>query len=469
MQKTALELSRLLDRGATTSAALVQEALKTIEQHEDALNALADINHHAIFEAEALDLEREEKGPRGPLHGIPIIIKDNILTKGPMRTTANARAFRDFYAPYDATIVRKLKAAGMVILAKASLSEFAYYMSTTTMPSGYGSLFGQVRHPYDRTIDPLGSSTGSAVGVAAGYTPLSIGTETNGSLMSPAKQNSVVSIKPTLGLVSRHGIIPVSSHQDTPGPLSTTVKDSALLLDALRGRDQEDVATAMAPAMKQGLLESCDDPVEGMNVGILSFEGHEEKGEEKTILEEAETLLESRKVNTFRITHTYDLPDNTRTLTPEFRRDMNHFLSTVREATDIHTLHDLVTFNRKKPSLNLKHGQGRFLQALGHDERLSGRDYLAAKRENEAAVERFKNLFENHGLDAIITTKITGYPPVGSLPSVIVPAKPLNDRHPLSLVFIGLPWQEARILPLAHAYETMTHRRIPPELNKEGR
>ncbi|MFW6285332.1 MAG: amidase family protein, partial [Bacillota bacterium] len=424
-QKTALELSEALREGATTSEALVLEALKTIEKYDGTLNALCDLNHHALLEARALDLERREHGPRGPLHGIPVIIKDNILTKGPMRTTVNARVFKDFYAPYDATLVKKIKAAGMVILAKASLSEFAYYMSTTTMPSGYGSLFGQVVHPYDPSIDPLGSSTGSAVGVARGYVPLSVGTETNGSLMSPAMKNGIVSIKPTLGRVSRHGIVPVSSHQDTAGPMSTTLKDSAMLLDVMKGRDEADPFTALIPKDETDYLAACDRPISGMRVGLLNFKGHEASGEEADILKEAKSVLEKQGVVVEDITHTYDLPDNTRTLTPEFHRDMNHFLSTVRAATDIHTLHDIVTFNRADPRRNLKHGQGRFLNALGQDQRLKDPDYLKAKRENARAIDKFMALFETYNLDAVVTTKITGYPPVGGLPSIIIPAKAL--------------------------------------------
>ncbi len=462
---SALDMQKALENGETTSERLVKDAIATITKREPHLNALADMNHHAITEARVLDLERRENGPRSSLHGIPLVIKDNVLTTGHMRTTANARVFKDFYAPYDATIVKKLKEAGMIILSKASLSEFAYYMSTTTMPSGFGSLHGQVIHPYDKTLDPLGSSTGSAVAVAANYVPLSIGSETNGSLMSPAMRQSIVSIKPTLGLVSRHGIIPISSLQDTAGPMSRTVKDSAMLLDILKGKDSEDTFTRLIPEKKTDFLKACDKNVRGLKVGVLTFEGHEEKGEEKEILDEARTLLEKKGVTFKTITKKYALPDNTKTLSPEMHRDMNAFLSTIRGATDIKTFSDIVAFNFTDSKRNLKHGQGRFLEALGSDRTLKNPEYLSARKATDDECDTFKALFKTHDIEALITTKITGYPPQAGLPSVIVPAKAFTDKTPRSLLFIGPSFSEETLLPLAHTYESLTNKRIPPKFD----
>jgi amidase len=461
-EMTAQEMHIALIEGRNTSVTLVEDAINVIMEREPYLNALADMNHHALFEASALDLELKEKGPRSPLHGIPIVLKDNILTTGSMRTTANARVFKDFYAPYDATIVKKLKEAGMIILSKASLSEFAYYMSTTTMPSGFGSLHGQVIHPYDKSMDPLGSSTGSAVAVAANYVPLSIGSETNGSLMSPAMAQSITSIKPTLGLVSRYGIIPVSSLQDTAGPMSRTVKDSAMLLDVLKGKDEADRFTALIPKKKTNFETACENTIEGLSVGILTFEGHEEQGEEKAILDEATSLLKRKGVFVKTVKKAYTLPDNTKTLSPEMNRDMNVFLSTIKHATNIHTFSDIVAFNNEDKRRNLKHGHGRFLEALGHDRTMKDATYLHARKAMNDEIKAFKSLFKTHNVDALITTKITGYPPVSGLPSVIVPAKALKDKTPRSLLFIGMPFSEEILLPLAHTYEITTNKRIPP-------
>jgi len=463
-ERTVLALAAELSEGKTTSVALIDAYMKRIETLDGRLNSLADINHEARFTARALDMERSLKGPRSLLHGIPVILKDNILTKGAMRTTCNARVFKDFYAPYDATLVRKLKAAGAIILAKANLSEFAYFMSMGKMPSGFGSLHGQVVHPYDRQIDPLGSSTGSAVAVAADLAPITIGTETNGSLMSPARQNSVVAIKPTLGLVSRTGIVPISSLQDTAGPMSKTVKDAALMLDIIKGEDEEDVATAMMPRASRDFLQSTDKDVSSMRVGLLNFKNHPNDEAEKAILEEARKVLEKKGVTTTTLDIDYELIDNTRTLVYEFKRDMNRFLSSLTGLLPVTSLEALTAYNRADARRNLPYGQRHFHQAQATDARLKDRTYLEDRRLMMDAVETFKTQFTNHRLDAIITPKINGYAPVGGLPCVSVPAQPLKDRDPKSLLFIGLPFTEDRILPLAHTYETATKHRVPPNL-----
>jgi len=462
--KSLLEINDQLESGKITSLELVKQSLNAIKNHNAYLNALGDVNHHAIFEAKALDLEQSLKGRRSKLHGVPILIKDNILTKGNMRTTLNARAFKNFYAPYDATIIKKLKAAGAIIIAKASLSEFAYYMSTTSMPSGYGSLFKQVVHPYDKTMDPLGSSTGSAVGVAAGYTPLSIGTETNGSLISPANANSIVTIKPTLGLVSRHGIFPVSTMQDTAGPMAQTVKDCAIGLDIIKGNDVHDVATNMIPEHKNNYLNACDQSIKGVKIGLLNYKSHEAKGEEKDLQLEAKRFLEAKGAIIKMMTHPYDLPDNTKTLSPEFKRDFNGFLQTISAVSPINSLSDLIHENFVNRRLNLKHGQGRFLEAQGSDIRLSDPSYIEAREKTDQSIDKFLKLYQTHDVDCLMTTKITGYAPVGGLPVIGVPAKALKDKKPISMLFIGKHFSESLLFSIAHAYEQATQKRIPPTL-----
>ncbi len=461
-EMTVLEINELLKDGSWTSERLIRHYLMNIENRNPRLNALADLNHHALHEAIALDQERRNSGPRSPLHGIPILLKDNILTNDTMRTTANARVFKDFYAPYDATIVKKLRDAGAIILSKASLSEFAYYMSNTTMPSGFGSLFGQVRHPYDEAIDPLGSSTGSAVGVAADLAPIAIGTETNGSLVSPAMANSVVTIKPTVGLVSRYGIIPVSSLQDTAGPLSKTVKDSALMLDIIKGMDSNDGFTNLIPQKKTDYLSACEASIQGKRIGLLNYEKHVAKGEAHVLQQEAKEILQNHGAEVVELTHPYDLPNNTQTLSPEFHRDMNLFLKTIKGYTEVETLSDIVRFNHQDRRRNLKHGQGLFIGAVGSDITLKDSFYLKARRETDASIKRFKALFDDHKLDAIMTTTITGYAPVGGLPCIGVPAKALSDQKPISMQFIGLPFSEETLLPLAYTYEKTTQKRVAP-------
>ncbi len=460
-----LSLKNALEAGEITSEDMVRFYLKRIETYDDNLNSLADLNADAILEAKRLDQMRKANKILGPMHGIPLVIKDNILSKDSMRTTANAEVFKDFFAPYDATIVKKLRESGAIILAKGNCSEFAYFMSMGKMPSGYGSMHGQVIHPYDKTLDPLGSSTGSAVSVAAGLSPISIGTETNGSLASPAQANSVVTIKPTLGLVSRYGIVPISRYQDTAGPMSLTVKDAALLLDVIKGKDQHDPYTDMIPKETCSYLNACDDPIKGMKIGILSFEKHEEAGEEKAILEEAQQIFEQQHITVETIKIPYDLPNNLITMIPEFKRDLNQFLSTVQGHTPINSLEELIAFNKEHPQKRLRYGQQHFQAAQMTDGRLKDPTYLKTKRAIKKSIDTFLKLFDQYHLDAIVTTKITGYAPMGGLPLISIPAKPLNDKKPCNLLFIGRTFSEQSLLPLAHRYEKQTKKRIQPNLD----
>ncbi len=459
-------IKEALETGKTTSYQLVKHYLSRIEKHDDYLNSLADLNADSLLEAKRLDHMRDNNQILGPLHGIPVIVKDNILTKDSMRTTANADVFKDFFAPFDATIIKKLRASGALILGKANCSEFAYFMSMGTMPSGYGSMHGQVIHPYDKTMDPLGSSTGSAVSVAAGLCPISIGTETNGSLASPAQANSVVTIKPTLGLLSRHGIIPISRYQDTAGPMSLTVKDAALMLDVLKGKDDKDPYTSLMPDTTPNYVKACAQDIKGLRLGVLSFENQEATPEEQALLEEAITLFEQMGVIIKPISLPYNLPNNLKTLIPEFKRDINQFLSTLGTDAPVKSLEALIAYNKEDPLRRLKYGQKHFQAAQLTDGRLKDSAYLKAKRAVEKAIDEFLKPFESERLDAVMTLKITGYAPMGGLPLVSVPAKALNDKKPLNLLFIGRHFSEETLLALAHHYEQKTQKRIAPNLQK---
>ncbi len=454
-------IRRQLDQGLTTSKEIVLRYLERIARYDAHLNSLADLNHEAILIAEALDEERKKKGPRSPLHGVPIVIKDNIFTRDTMRTTANSRVFDNFYAPFDAYLVTTLREAGAIILAKANCSEFAYFMAMGTMPSGFGSMHGQVKHPYDESVDPLGSSTGSAVAVAADLAPASIGTETNGSLMSPAQQNGVVSLKPTLGLVSRSGIVPISLSQDTAGPMAKTVKDAAMLLQGMIGKDPDDVATHRTPDWSVDYASACETAVRGMKIGLLNFTNHENGEEEKTIMAEAKRVFEAAGVQTTPIDHVYDLPNNLLTLTHDFKRDMNAFLARIPHAP-VNSLHAIIEANQANPRRHLPYGQQNLLQAQATDERLTNPAYLEQRIKEMGAVNAFLARFDKHDLDAIVTPKINGYAPVGGLPSLIVPAKKMPDKNPKGLLFIGRPFTEATLFALAHHYEQKTdHQSVP--------
>jgi len=214
-----------------------------IDSCEGGLKSVIEVNPDALFIAKALDRQLQTMDKLPPLFGIPILLKDNINTKDRLHTTAGSIALADNYAPYDAHIVKLLRQAGAVIIGKANMTEFANYMTRENMPSGYSSKGGQVLNPYNRDKSPSGSSSGSAVAVAAGFCTVSIGTETSGSILHPAGQNGIVGIKPTLGLASRSGIVPISSTHDIPGPMTRTVADAAILLGVIAGADPDDTAT----------------------------------------------------------------------------------------------------------------------------------------------------------------------------------------------------------------------------------
>ena len=242
---TIEELSRGIEEGKWTCRDLVRKCLAAIAANDSAgrkLNSVAEISADVFFEADRIDAEIKEKGRRSPLHGVPVLLKDNIDIRN-MHTTAGSLALSDLIAEEDAMVTKRLREAGALILGKSNLSEFAYFMSRQDMPSGYSSRGGQVVHAYVPGVDPSGSSSGSAVAVSARFVPYAIGTETDGSLMSPSIANAIVSIKPTVGLVSRSGILPISSIQDTAGPMGTSVTDCALVLQAIAGPDEKDAAT----------------------------------------------------------------------------------------------------------------------------------------------------------------------------------------------------------------------------------
>src|SRR5262249_4517506 len=231
--------------GRLTSQLLTERFLQRVETYDKGglrLNAVLEVNPEAREIAQALDRERASSGSRGPLHGIPVFLKDNIATADRLHTSAGSLALPDCLAPRDAFLVTKLREAGAVILGKANMTEWANFL-TTNMPAGYSSRGGQVKNPYGDSLSPGGSSSGSAVAVAAQLCTVAVGTETSGSILSPANWNSLVGVKPTLGLISRSGIIPIAASQDTAGPLGRTVADATALLGAMTGVDPADRAT----------------------------------------------------------------------------------------------------------------------------------------------------------------------------------------------------------------------------------
>ncbi len=462
-----LELIEGLNSKKWTSRDLVDLYLSAIHHHNLAgkeLNCVASINPDAYEIADILDIERKIKGPRSILHGIPILIKDNINTHDKMPTTASSVALKDFYAPYDATIIQKLRDAGMIILGKTNMSEFAYFMSYDNMPSGYGSLHGQVKNPYNELIDPLGSSTGSAVAVAANMIPVAIGTETNGSLMAPATANSITAIKPTLGLLSRHGIIPISQYQDSAGPMARSVLDCSLLLHFMIGKDESDLLTQSVPKQNFDFINAYKLPLKGKKVGFLKVNGYPYNEEELLAIEEAKKVYLHYQVEVAEVVIDALPMHNDQSLIYEFKSALNHYFSTVRGATPIHTLSELIAFNQKDSEKRLKYGQSIFEASDATSGTLREKEYfeIRASLLKEAAL--FEKTMIEQNIDAIISPWRMSYAPIYGNPSISVPAKALIDEFPISLIFVGKKFDDELLIAIAHLYESSTKKRVPPVL-----
>ncbi len=383
-----------------------------------------------------------------------------------MHTTAGSLALGDLYADKDAFIIAKLRQAGAILLGKANLSEFAYFMSYDGMPSGYSSRKGQVNNPYG-ALDPLGSSTGSAVMTAANMIPVAVGTETNGSLIAPATNNSLCSIKPTRGLVSRSGIIPITSTQDTAGPLGRTVKDTAILLDQLWGRDPLDAATMANPFLDYKFSDACERDVSGLKIGALSFSNRPyEEANQKTMVE-AKAVLKQLDIEVVDVVMEAKPMKNDITLVYEFKPELNKYLASVRNCTKMTSLADIIAFNKADPERCLKYGQS----ILEASEKTSGTltepEYWAARLEALRVSDEINTLIENENLDALLLPHRTSHAPITGNPCITVPAKSLLDLIPGNVVFIGRKWDDETLFAIASAYERLTHHRVPPVLSQE--
>ncbi len=294
-------LQALMEQGDLTSERLTRfylDRIESVDRNGPALNSIIEVNPDALEIARALDQERETSGARGPMHGIPVVLKANIDTADEMETTAGSLALAGHNAPHDAFIVARLRDAGAVILAKANLSEWANFRSIKSS-SGWSSIGGQTNNPYDTRRNPCGSSSGSAVSVAASLTSVSIGTETDGSVVCPASVNGIVGIKPSLGLVSRSGIIPIAHSQDTAGPMGRTVKDAAIVLNTIVAQDANDSLSDTFPAnipdFSDGLTA---DALEGARIGVIrNYDGVGNDARVDAIFDNAVEMLRSLGAN----------------------------------------------------------------------------------------------------------------------------------------------------------------------------
>jgi len=478
------DLQRRMASGEETSRSITQKYLDRIAQRER-LRSVLETNPDALVQADALDRERKAGKVRGPLHGVPVLLKDNIATKDRMHTTAGSLALMEAVVPADAFVVGRLREAGAVLLGKTQLSEWANFRSSHSS-SGWSGRGGQCRNPYALDRSPSGSSSGSGVAVAANLCAVAVGTETDGSVVSPSSASALVGVKPTVGLVSRSGIVPISHSQDTAGPMARTVRDAALLLEVLAGRDPADPATAAkgarfdvryAAALDRGALK-------GARIGVprpVYFGYHpatDALAEKALELLKAEgaILIDPAPVPT---AAKIDEPE-LQVLLYEFKADLEAYLSKLG-GTGPRTMKALIEWNQAHAEAEMPlFGQERFLDAEKKGP-LTSPEYLKARQAclRLSRKEGIDAVMDKHRLDALVVPTqgpawlidwVNGDSAAGGsstaaavagYPHVTVPMGQVRGL-PVGLSFFGRAWSEARLLALAFAYEQATHARKPP-------
>lgn len=468
-----------LDAGETTGLQIIEDCLERIErvdQSEAGLHAILEINPDALTLAKHLDAERSHGRVRSPLHGIPLVLKANIDTADGMTTTAGSLALKGNIAEKDAFLVSRLRETGAVILGKANLSEWANFRGTRSV-SGWSSLGGQTRNPHDWLRSPCGSSSGSAVSVAAGLCPISVGTETDGSIVCPAQTCGVVGIKPTLGLVSRSGIIPIAHSQDTAGPMANSVEDAALLLTALAGVDPLDAATKAIPRDYDSDFASCLDPagLRGARIGVARncFGKHPKVD---ALIEERVKLLKdlgAELIDPANIETAGKWRDTEfEVLLYEFKHDLNAYLAGLGENAPARSLAEIIKFNRAHADTIMPHfGQELMEQAQAKGD-LTELAYLDALANNQrlTRAEGIDVTMKEHRLDALVAPTgapawlidhvlgdfvlggCSSAPAVAGYPHITVPAG-FIEGLPVGLSFFSTAWQEAKLIQYAYAFE----------------
>ncbi len=481
---TVAELAAAMQRGETSARAVAEYYLERIEAIDRAgptLRSIIEINPDALEIADELDRERRAGRVRGPLHGVPVVLKANIDTGDRMATSAGSLALAGHRAPDDAFLVARLREAGAVLLAKANLSEWANFRSSHSS-SGWSSAGGQTGNAYDPRRNPCGSSSGSAVAVSANLTMLAIGTETDGSIICPSATNGIVGIKPTLGLVSRDGIIPIAHSQDTAGPMARSVRDAALLLDALVAADATDPATAGRPApprYAEGLEAS---RLDGRRIGVLrSYGGAGSDPRVERIFEQAIATLVAggaEIVDPIEIdTQGMDAAEY-EVLLYEFKADLNRYLE--ESSAPVASLAEVIAYNERHAERVMPFFGQDILEAADDKGSLDEQPYRDALVESKRIARTgIDGVFEQHGLDALIapsngpawltdhvladrfTVGSSSFAAVSGYANVTVPAGSIHGL-PIGLSFIGTAFSERRLLEIAWAFEQATRaRRVP--------
>jgi amidase len=468
---TIPELRNAMDRGRVTSRQLVRGYLNRINAYDGRLRSIRTLDSHALRVASKLDRERKQGKTRGPLHGIPVLLKDNVGTTS-MPTTAGSIALRGSVPRREAFITDRLERAGAIVLGKTNLSEFAGWMDPD-MPPGYSSLGGQVKNAYNFG-DPSGSSAGSGVAASMAFSAATVGTETLGSIVSPSNANSDVGIKPTLGLLSRSGILPLAPGFDTPGPMTRNVTDAAVLLGAMTGVDSADEPTkdskGHVPQGSDYTASLNKNALEGVRLGYFADNELYFGDEDLAVFERALSDLEKQGATLVQVD-----PLNATLLAGvveygaipnEFKTSLNAYLDEeASRSLRVHNLSEIIAYNREHPK-KIKYGQ-RFLEAsdasLGNANspeavasRLAARTITRAEIDGSIAAYDVDALIHPANLGAFLAAP-AGYP------MVIVPSGYTDKgRSPIGLGFIASAWAEPKLISFAYDYEQATHRRVPP-------
>jgi amidase len=495
---TISELGAAMQAGRMTARSITETYLRRIAEIDQAgpvLNAVVEINPDALAIADALDAERRARGPRGPLHGIPVLIKDNIDTADRMLTTAGSLALMGHRAAQDATVVRKLQEAGAVILGKTNLSEWANFRSTHSV-SGWSSRGGQTRNPYALDRNPCGSSSGSGVAVAAGLCAAAVGTETDGSIICPSQANGIVGIKPTLGLVSRAGIIPIAHSQDTAGPMARTVAEAVILLAALGRPDPRDPVTLESrtrlntddtDTLGPALLDRAG--LRGARIGVArNFCGFNPRVDAvfetslAALRDAGAEVIDPANIETAK---RIDEPEF-EVLLYEFKAGLDAYLAGIGPDAPVHSLAEVIAFNEANRDRVMPcFGQEIMLMAAERGP-LTDEKYLRALAECRrlARDEGIDATLARHRLDAIVAPSggpawLTDYvngdhysggsstpAAVAGYPSITVPAGTVCGL-PVGISFIGPAWGEPALIRYAYAFEQATQARVPPAFREK--
>ena len=474
--------------GRMTSQQLTQSYLSRIDRLDrrgPSLGSVIETNPHALEIASALDAERKMRGPRGPLHGVPVLIKDNVETSDHMMSTAGSLALAGWYAPKDAPLVERLRAAGAVILGKSNLSEWANFRSTHSL-SGWSGRGGQCRNPYATDRTPSGSSSGSAVAVSANLCAIAVGTETDGSIVSPASINGIVGLKPTVGLVSRRGIAPISHSQDTAGPLTRTVRDAALMLGVMAGLDTADAASAAVGDRFQTDYARYVDPkgLAGARLGIA----RKFFADNAPLNAFLDTCIATLKSAGAIIVDPADLPMHGSTGAPEqevllyeFKTDLNAYLKRLPPTFPVRSLSALIRFNEAHKETEMPLFDQELLRQAEAKGPLTEKAYKDARAACLKATRSngIDAVLGEHKLDAMVT--LTAGPAwlidtvngdsdtggcsspaaIAGYPHITVPAG-LFRGLPLGLSFFGTAFSEPTLIKLGSGFEAVAHGRTPP-------